>query len=72
MHNSTKESSIMIKLAWVLTAIGVLICSWNVSDFSDQNLTLMVGIGFIVAAVQIALIGLAVELFQGKTPRTFP
>lgn len=71
-ENGVKEYSVMIKLSFILTAIGLVFCFWNVSDFSDQNLSLMVGIGFIIGAIQIAMIGIAVELFNGKTPRTFP
>jgi len=36
----------------------------KVSDFSDRNLGLMVGIGFLVGSVQIYMIGAAIRLFH--------
>lgn len=71
-QGGVQEKSIMMKVAWVVAAVGVLFCLWNVSEFNDRNLSLMIGMGCIIASVQIAVIGLAVELFHGKNPKTFP
>lgn len=54
----------MTAAAWVSLAIGLLTCLFEVSDFSDRNLGLMVGIGFLVGSVQIYMIGAAIRLFH--------
>lgn len=56
----------MTAIAWALLGFGFLLCLWNVADFSDRNLGLMAGIGFLVASVQIYTIGTAVHLVQAR------
>lgn len=52
--------------AWVVLGIGTLLCLKNVNDFNDANLELMIGIGFLVASVQIYVIGVAIKLFSDE------
>lgn len=57
-------ASFMTIAAWVSLAIGLVTCLFEVSDFSDRNLGLMVGVGFLVGSVQIYMIGAAIRLFH--------
>ncbi|GAA3402180.1 hypothetical protein ACFFNY_03705 [Paenibacillus hodogayensis] len=56
--------SFMTVAAWIALGIGLLTCLFEVSDFSDRNLGLMVGVGFLVGSVQIYMIGAAIRLFH--------
>ncbi|TYP72600.1 hypothetical protein [Paenibacillus methanolicus] len=58
--------STMNIMAWLCLAIGVVMCIWNLSHFSDKNLTLMVGIGFLVGSVFIYTIGTAINMVENR------
>ncbi|MVP00245.1 hypothetical protein [Paenibacillus lutrae] len=53
-------------MAWSALVIGVVLSLWNVTHFSDKNLTLMVGIGFLVGSVFIYTIGTAIHLVHKR------
>ncbi|MDF2663027.1 MAG: hypothetical protein K0Q94_5818, partial [Paenibacillus sp.] len=42
----------------------VITCLVNVTEFSDRNLGLMIGVGFLIGSVQIYMIGAAIRLFH--------
>ncbi|MDQ6420221.1 hypothetical protein RB620_12315 [Paenibacillus sp. LHD-117] len=54
--------NVMTIIAWGVLSIGVLLCLINLSHFSDKNIGLMVGIGFLVGSVHIYVIGTAIGL----------
>lgn len=56
----------MHAMAWIALGIGVLLCLSNIRDFSDQNLMLMIGIGFLVGSVHIYVIGTAIRLVHKR------
>ncbi|WP_141503591.1 hypothetical protein [Paenibacillus luteus] len=56
----------MTAIAWVVLAIGVLLSLVNLSHFSDQNVGLMVGIGFLIGSVHIYVIGTAIGLVHAR------
>ncbi|OMF29090.1 hypothetical protein BK133_18300 [Paenibacillus sp. FSL H8-0548] len=56
----------MTVIAWVILAIGVLLSLINLSHFSDQNVGLMVGIGFLIGSVHIYVIGTAIGLVHAR------
>ncbi|MEC0249299.1 MULTISPECIES: hypothetical protein [Paenibacillus] len=58
--------SFMNLMAWSALVIGVIMSLWNVFHFSDKNLTLMVGIGFMVGSVFIYTIGTAIHLVHER------
>jgi len=58
--------SLMNIMAWVCLAVGVVMCMWNLSHFSDKNLTLMLGIGFMVGSVFIYTIGTAINMVETR------
>jgi hypothetical protein len=62
-------AAFMTAIAWVLLGFGFLLCLWNVADFSDRNLGLMTGIGFLIASVQIFTIGTAIHLVQANNSK---
>ncbi|MEF3303209.1 hypothetical protein [Paenibacillus sp. GYB003] len=62
-------ASFMTAAAWISLAIGLITCLFEVSDFSDRNLGLMVGVGFLVGSVQIYMIGAAIRLFSHNRAR---
>ncbi|MDF2714260.1 MAG: hypothetical protein K0R28_1185 [Paenibacillus sp.] len=64
VKDGNRLASFMTVAAWIALAIGLLTCLFEVSDFSDRNLGLMVGIGFLVGSVQIYMIGAAIRLFH--------
>ncbi|WJH36076.1 hypothetical protein N6H14_09415 [Paenibacillus sp. CC-CFT747] len=47
-------------------AVGVLLCLMTISDFRDTNLGLMVGIGFLIASVQIFTIGTMIRWVHNR------
>lgn len=70
MKDGNKLASVMTVAAWVAFAVGLLTCLFNVTEFSDRNLGLMVGVGFLIGSVQIYMIGAAIRLFhRGKSSR---
>ena len=58
--------NLMHLMAWSALAIGVVLSLWNVSHFSDANMTLMLGIGFMVGSVFIYTIGTAMHLVEQR------
>ncbi|TVX97152.1 hypothetical protein [Cohnella terricola] len=60
-----KEMSRMLKwVAMVVIAVGVVCCLFNIAQFNDRNLGLMVGIGFLIGGAQIMLFGVIAPLMQ--------
>ncbi|GKU77699.1 hypothetical protein [Paenibacillus sp. L3-i20] len=57
---------VMTIIAWGVLTIGVLLCLINLSHFSDQNIGLMVGIGFLIGSVHIYVIGTAIGLVHAR------
>ena len=62
-----KFIQIMTVTAWVTLIVGVILCLVNISHFSDQNVALMIGIGFLIASVHIYLIGTAMGLVHTRS-----
>ncbi|QJC51181.1 hypothetical protein HGI30_06115 [Paenibacillus albicereus] len=53
-------------MAWTCLLIGVVTSLWNITHFSDTNMTLMVGIGFLIGSVFIYTSGAALHLLSHK------
>lgn len=53
-------------IAWTLLVCGVVLVLFNLSEFNDRNLGLMVGIGFLVGSVFIYTIGTNMHLVQAR------
>lgn len=66
VQEAGKLFNAMHVLAWITLAIGLVLSLWNIRYFSDSNLTLMLGIGFLVGSVQIYVIGTAMQLFHQR------
>ena len=63
-------ASILQKIGFVLALIGVVVTAIFIREFSDTNLGLMIGIGFIIGGSQITVTGTLVRLMQaGSTPQ---
>jgi hypothetical protein len=62
----------MTAIAWVVLSIGVLLSVANLSHFSDQNVGLMVGIGFLIGSVHIYVIGTAIGLVHARLNQEQP
>jgi cell division protein FtsW (lipid II flippase) len=58
--------AVMNVIAWLVLGAGVLLCLFNLSDFTDENLGLMVGIGCLIASVHIYVAGTVVNLLQNN------
>lgn len=58
--------NVMTAIAWGVLGIGFLLCLINLSHFSDKNIGLMVGIGFLVGSVHIYVIGTAIGLVHAR------
>lgn len=58
--------NVMTVIAWGVLAIGFLLCLINLSHFSDKNIGLMVGIGFLIGSVHIYVIGTAIGLVHSR------
>ena len=59
-----KMSSMLKWIAAVVVALGVVCCIWNMSEFNDRNLGLMIGIGFLIGGLQILVFGAVAPLLQ--------
>lgn len=70
-RDGRRLSSFMTIAAWVTLSIGLLTCLFQLSDFSDRNLGLMIGLGFMIGSVQIYTIGAAMRLFHHNKPKQF-
>lgn len=69
----TRIFSVMNTIAWLVLGAGLLLCLLNLSEFTDKNLGLMIGIGCLIASVQIYVIGTVVHLLgQNAKPRSEP
>ena len=62
----------MTAIAWVVLSIGVILSVANLSHFSDQNVGLMVGIGFLIGSVHIYVIGTAIGLVHARLNQEQP
>ncbi|WP_223298903.1 hypothetical protein [Paenibacillus darwinianus] len=58
--------SFMNILAWIALGIGVVMSVANMGFFSDDNLPLMLGIGFMVGSVFIYTIGTAINMVEQR------
>lgn len=58
--------NVMTVIAWGVLAVGVLLCLINLSHFSDKNIGLMIGIGFLIGSVHIYVIGTAIGLVHAR------
>jgi hypothetical protein len=54
--------------AWTTLLIGLGLSLLNVAHFSEQNVALMVGIGFMVGSVHIYVIRTAIHLVHTHAP----
>ncbi|MCU6710699.1 hypothetical protein M6D81_18575 [Paenibacillus sp. J5C_2022] len=61
-----KLVNVMTAIAWAILGIGVVLCLINLNHFSDRNVGLMVGIGFLVGSVHIYVIGTAIGLVHAR------
>lgn len=52
--------------AWAALCVGVALCLFNLNEFSDNNASLMTGIGFMVGSVFIYTIGTAMNLVHKR------
>ncbi len=60
-----KEMARMLKwVATVVIAVGIVCCVLNIAQFNDQNLGLMIGLGFLIGGAQIMLFGVIAPLMQ--------
>ncbi|KIL36616.1 hypothetical protein SD71_06240 [Cohnella kolymensis] len=60
-----REMARMLKwVALMVIGVGILCCMFNLAEFNDRNLGLMVGIGFLVGGSQIMLFGVIAPLMQ--------
>jgi len=64
--NEKRMTQTMTAIAWVVLGIGVLLCLTNITDFNDRNTGLMIGIGFLIASVNIYVIGTAISLVHAR------
>ncbi|MFD0713610.1 hypothetical protein [Paenibacillus sp. GCM10027626] len=58
--------SLMNVIAWICLAVGVVMCAFNLSYFSDANLPLMLGIGFMIGSVFIYTIATAINMVETR------
>ncbi|WP_274364882.1 hypothetical protein [Paenibacillus thermotolerans] len=61
---------LMTGAAWAALIIGLVLSLWNINHFSDQNASLMVGVGFMVASVHIYVIRTAIHLVHARSERS--
>ncbi|CAM4003617.1 hypothetical protein COLU111180_18915 [Cohnella lubricantis] len=52
--------------AWAGFLVGVALCLVRLSHFSDNNTSLMAGIGFLVGSVFVYIIGTAMNLVHKR------
>jgi hypothetical protein len=57
---------LMTIAAWALLGIGLVLSLLSLDHFSDQNTTLMVGIGFMVGSVFVYVIRTAIHLVHSR------
>ncbi|AJY77484.1 hypothetical protein VN24_03960 [Paenibacillus beijingensis] len=61
-HDVKRLFTFMNFAAWACLVTGVVLCLWRLSHFSDENLSLMVGIGFLIGSVFIYTAGASIYL----------
>lgn len=61
-HDVERLFKFMNYAAWICLVTGVVLCLWRLSHFSDDNLSLMVGIGFLIGSVFIYTTGASIYL----------
>jgi|GEM_PF-1505776 len=61
-HDGTKMRKMMTIIAWFCLITGVVLSLLTISNYSDQNHILMIGVGFLIASVFIYIIGLFMAL----------
>ena len=61
---------VLHRFSWLAAIAGLLLVLLNVTDFSSENLALMVGIGFLIAAGNIYLLSTVFHLMLVRTERT--
>lgn len=66
MSGSRRLASMMTLMAWVVLGVGALLCLFNVSEFKDTNMGLMVGLGCLISSVVIYTIGTSMNLIDRK------
>ncbi|MCI3925104.1 hypothetical protein MO973_33335 [Paenibacillus sp. TRM 82003] len=54
--------------AWTALVVGLGLSLSNLGHFSEQNVSLMVGIGFLVGSVHIYVIRTAIHLVHSHSP----
>jgi hypothetical protein len=59
-------------IAAIVIAIGIILSCWHIRDFSDENLGLMIGIGFLVGGIQVLIIGAFAPLMQRMSEEAPP
>ncbi|MBW7457370.1 hypothetical protein ACFOLF_36080 [Paenibacillus sepulcri] len=52
--------------SWVALCVGVVLCLIDIGHFSDNNMLLMMGIGFLVGSVFTYTIGTAMNLVHKR------
>lgn len=69
-REETRNFSGLVKtmtfMAWLALIVGVVLCAINITEFNDENMTLMVGIGFLVGSVHIYVIKTAIHLVNNQ------
>lgn len=58
--------TVMNLVAWTCLVTGIILCAWNLNHLSDNNLYLMLGIGFLVGSVFIYTIGTAINMVENR------
>jgi predicted membrane channel-forming protein YqfA (hemolysin III family) len=71
-NEGSRLFAVMNAIAWLVLGVGVLMCLFNLSDFTDENLGLMAGIGCLIASVHIYVIGTVIQLLQNDAKRRSP
>jgi peptidoglycan/LPS O-acetylase OafA/YrhL len=63
-NNGIRAAEMLRILAWLAIVIGSILFILNVSDFSGNNLWLMVAIGFLIAGMNIFVLGTIFKLLH--------
>ncbi|MBP2000730.1 putative membrane channel-forming protein YqfA (hemolysin III family) [Paenibacillus shirakamiensis] len=59
----------MTVISWILLGVGVVMCLMNISDFTDRNMTLMAGLGFMISSVFVYTVGTSIYLVQSNADK---
>ncbi|AWB43589.1 hypothetical protein DCC85_04685 [Paenibacillus sp. CAA11] len=59
-------ATVLTIASWIVLIVGIILCLVRLSDFNDDNMYLMGGIGCIVASVFIYCIGAFMHASQTK------